>query len=156
MKDIRINEPGAGEQIMLLCGGKFHPDEDHSIASYDDGEFLGGFVMTSYMGNCIAVHDGGLTRRWCSREMLWMLFHYVFRQLKCSKAYAPTPSDNYHALEMNIRAGWRIDTVLRDALAPGRHLVLLSMTAGACRWLALQPHRYFPGDIVKGISERGT
>jgi hypothetical protein len=136
---------------MDLCGGCFRPGWDHSIAAHRDGEFLGGFVCCNYMGNAIAIHDGAVARDWCSREIMWMLFHYVFRQLGCHKAYAPVPSDNTRALELNLRAGWKLDTVLRDALAPGRHLILLSMEAGACRWLQLQPHRYYPTTVVRSL-----
>ena len=98
------------------------------------------------------VHDGAVDPRWCSRDLLWMLFHYVFVQLKCHKAYAPTPSDNYHALELNLRAGWRMGHTLRDALAPGRHLVLLEMEPSFCRWLRVTPQSYLPGTttVVKG------
>lgn len=152
MKDIRINEPGAGKWIMERCGGVFRPEMDHSISSHIGERMLGGFVLCQYLGNSIAIHDGADDKRWCSRDMLWMTFHYVFRQLKCHKAYAPTASDNYHALELNLRAGWRMETVLRDALAPGRHLILLAMEAGTCRWLMVTPQWYFPSAVVKKVT----
>jgi hypothetical protein len=152
MKEIRINEPGAGQRIMSICGGSFRDDCDHSLATYEDGTFLGGFVLDYFMGNTIAVHDGAVSKRWCSRELMWMLFHYVFVQLKCHKAYAPVPSDNAHALELNLRAGWKMGVVLRDALAPGRHLLLLEIDAtGAQRWLRLIPQQYLHPGTVKGL-----
>lgn len=127
---------------MELCGGRFRPDCDHSLATFEGEKFLGGFVACEYMGNAIAIHDGAVDPRWCSRDLLWMLFHYVFRQLGCHKAYAPTPSDNFHALELNLRAGWRWGHVLENALAPGRHLVLLEMEPSYCKWLRIMPKQY--------------
>lgn len=156
MIDIRINEPGAGKWIMDRCGGVFRPELDQSIASFRDGKIMGGFVLCQYLGNSICVHDAAENKRWCSRELMWMLFHYIFRQLKCHKAYAPTPSDNYHALELNLRAGWRLETVMRDAIASGRHLMLLAMEAGTCPWLLLIPQSYFPGDVVEKVTGHGS
>lgn len=151
MKEIKIDAPGAGDLVMGLCHGWFNADRDHSFAVFDDGKFLGGFVCCEYLGNSIAIHDGAVAKNWCSRELLWALFDYVFRQLKCQKVYAPVPSDNYHALEMDLRGGWKLDTVLIDALAPGRHLMILSMVATECRWLRHRPRRSASPTVVEGL-----
>lgn len=151
-KEIRIDAPGAGEWIMEQVGGVFRPEYDHSIASYRDGKLLGGFVLAAYMGNSIAVHDAACDPRWCSRELMWMLCHYVFRQLNCKKLIAPVPSDNTHALELNFRAGFRLEAIIKDALAPGLHLLLLTMEATSCRWLDILPQQYFPGGIARKVS----
>lgn len=147
-KRILINHPGAGERIMAKVGAHFNPDLEHSIATYDGERFLGGFVINAYMGNSLAVHDGSDDPRWCSRELLAMLFDYVFRQLRCHKIYAPVASDNYAALSMDLRAGWRLEFVLKDAMAPGQHCMLLSMEAGTCPWLRLQLKHYRSGKEV--------
>lgn len=139
MTDIRINHPGDGDWIMGRCEGVFRPGLDQSITAYVDGELQGGWVFCQYLGNSIAVHDAGRTRRWCSRDLIWMGFHYAFVQLGCGKLIAPTPSDNYHAIAINTRAGFKLEGILRDAVAPGRHLLLLTMEAGGCRWLDIKP-----------------
>lgn len=145
MKEIRINHPGAGERIMQKMGAVFNPECEHSIASYDGERFMGGFVINHYLGNSLAIHDGSDDPRWCSREILAMLFDYVFRQLGCHKVYAPVASDNYPALAMDLRAGWQLEYVLKDAMAPGRHCMLLSMTPGTCPWLNVQMKHYSSG-----------
>ena len=145
-KRILINAPGAGERIMEICNGPiFRPDVDHSIASFDDGRFLGGFVICGYLGNSLAIHDGGADPRWCSRDMLAMLFDYVFRQLQCRVAYAPVSTDNPHAMSLNLRAGWRWGHVLEDAVAPGVHVVLLEMRPEYCKWLSVPMKHYRSG-----------
>lgn len=150
MKRILINTPGAGERIMEKTGAQFNPECEHSIASYEvtpEGErFLGGFVINHYLGASLAVHDGSDDPRWCSRELLTMLFHYIFVQLGCHRAYAPVASDNYAALSMNLRAGWRLEYVLKDAMSPGRHCMLLSMEPGTCPWLRLKMKHYRSGE----------
>lgn len=148
-REIRINAPGAGEWIMERCGGVFHPRLDHSLSTHRGDALLGGFVVTSYLGASMAVHDAGATRDWCTRDLLWMLFHYVFVQLGCQKLIAPVESSNVHALDVNLRAGFRLEAVLRDALAPGNHLMLLTMGSTECRWLRIIPQQYFPGSVVR-------
>lgn len=138
MKKIRINHPGDGQWIMEQVEGFFQPGFDHSITSHEDGELLGGFALTGYLGNSMTVHQAGKTAEWCSRPLLWAVFGYAFRQLKCHKIFAPVPSDNYHAMDLCLRAGWRLENVVSDAYAPGRHLMLLAMEAGTCPWLRLK------------------
>lgn len=150
MKAIRINAPGAGDWIMAQTGGVFRPELDHSIATFNGDEMLGGFVFTQYLGNAIAVHDWGDAPGWCTRDLLWMVFHYAFRQLKCHKLIAPTPSDNRHALALNLRAGFKLETVIRDVFRPGCHLMILTMVATECRWLDIVPQRYSPGGAYYG------
>lgn len=152
MKDIRVNAPGAGAWIMSRCEGAFRPELDHSISSHDGERILGGFVLCSYLGNSIAIHDAADDKRWCSREMLRKLFHYVFVQLRCHKAFAPVASDNYHALELNLRAGWKVEAVLRDALDPGRHLIILAMEAGTCPWIRVS---HGSTTVVRKIADHG-
>lgn len=155
-KQILVNHPGGGERVMELCKGPvFRPDVDHSICSYRSGKFLGGFVLSGYLGNSIAVHDGADDVRWCSRDMMWMLFHYIFVQLRCHKAYAPVASDNYHALDLNLRAGWRLEYVLRDAVSPGVHAMILAMSPVHCRWLMVAPQQYLPGDVARRLATHG-
>lgn len=140
MKEIRVNAPGAGEQIMEWASGSpFHPGEDHSVANYAGDRLLGGFVFNSYLGNAIAVHCGACVTNWCSRDLLWMVFHYAFRQLHCGKLVAPVPSDNAHALYLNLRAGFKLETVVRDLIRPGVHLMVLTMIETDCRWLGIIP-----------------
>lgn len=152
MREIRINAPGAGEQIMQWSsGGVFHPGDDHSISTWQDDKLLGGFVFNQYVGNAIAVHDGSCAVNWCSRDLMWMVFHYAFKQLHCGKLVAPTPSDNTHALALNLRAGFKLEAVIRDLIRPGVHLMVLTMIETECRWLRITPTTVVNNDRgVKG------
>ena len=143
MRIIRIDHPGDGEKIMAPNEGFYRRDYDHSIANHDAfGAFLGGFVITGYLGHSVCIHMAGTSPSWCSRELLWMLFDYVFRSLKCGVAFALIASDNKHALELNIRAGFRHETAVRDAFAPGRDMVVLAMRRETCKWLNYEPKHY--------------
>lgn len=140
MKQIRINAPGAGERIVELSGGhNFDYGVDHSISTWDGDTFLGGFVFNQYVGNAIAVHDGADHPHWCSRDLLWTIFHYAFKQLHCGVLVAPTPSNNHTALALNLRAGFKLETLVRDLIRPGVHLMVLTMRETDCRWLRIIP-----------------
>lgn len=142
---ILIDHPGDGQWILDRAGGTFVPGQDHSFGHYRRGELVGGIVASSYLGNLIALHAAGVDPGWCSRELLWMAFHYCFVQLGVHKVVAPVPSDNHRALNVDLRAGFQLETIIKDAWAPGRHLMVLTMTMAQCRWLLIKPHDYVPG-----------
>lgn len=145
MSDIRIDAPGAGEWIMERVDGSYTPGRDHSFASFRDGEILGGFVLCEYYGASMSIHMAGDDPQWCSRELLWMAFHYAFVQLGCRKLFAPVKSTNYHAIELNLRAGWHLEAVIKDVYIDA-HMMVLSMTKEACPWLDYAPTQWRPAD----------
>lgn len=149
MKTVRINAPGDGEWIMERVGGAFHAGYDNVLANYDAHGLTGGFVLASYLGNAIAVHTAGKDQRWCTRTLLWMTFHYIFHQLGVHKALAPVQSDAYTNIAMYLRAGWKLETTIMDAYAPGCHMLILSMTAAECPWLRSHLSRNFRGINVE-------
>lgn len=144
MSDIRIDEPGAGEWVMERAHGFFRPGVDHSFTSHDGNEILGGFAMTGYIGGSMSIHMAAQSPHWCSRELLWLPFHYGFEQLKLRKMFAPVRSDNYAAISENLRAGWIIEAVLSDAFDTA-HMFVLSMTRDTCPWLAYEPKHWRSG-----------
>lgn len=143
-RDIRIDEPGAGQWVMDRCGGAFSPLHDHSFTTHRDGQIIGGFVLCQYLGNSITVHMAGDDKFWCSRDLLWLIFHYAFEQLGCYKALAPLRSDQHRVIAMDTRAGWNLEAVVRDAYAPGVHMLILGMTKASCPWLKHTPRSWVP------------
>lgn len=152
---ILIDHPGDGEWIMAQSGGSFRPNFDHSLATHRGGELIGGFVVSSYMGNMVAAHMAGKDARWCSPDLMWMLFNYCFAQLKVQSVVAPVASDNHKAMDLNLRAGFQLEAVIRDAIAPGIHLMLLVMRLQNCRWLRILPKSYEPGGVARSIPSDG-
>jgi hypothetical protein len=144
MSDIRIDEPGAGEWIMSRVNGVFTPGSDHSFSSHDGDKILGGFVLTYFIGGSITVHMASQDKRWCSRDLLWLVFHYAFEQLGCYKMLTPLASDMHEVIDMDMRAGWVFETIIRDAYAPGKHMLILGMTKEICPWLKHKPKSWVP------------
>lgn len=146
MSSIRIDAPGAGDWVMDRVDGAFFPGHDHSFTTHDDeGEIQGGFVLCQYLGVSATIHAAGNRPiRWCSRELLWMVFDYAFNQCGCRKLIAPVRSDNHYAMSMYMRAGWDIETVIRNVY-PTAHMLVLTMTKDTCRWLDYNPRTWRSG-----------
>jgi RimJ/RimL family protein N-acetyltransferase len=137
---VQIDAPGAGDWIMEHAGGCFNPACDHAFSSHrDDGTILGGIVLADYMGNSWSAHMGAEDSRWFSRELAWLVFDYAFNQCGCHKLVGPVRSDNHLALATDLRGGWHLEAVIRDLVAPGVHLMVLTMTRDQCPWLNYQP-----------------
>lgn len=66
---------------------------------------------------------------------MWMVHDYAFNQLGCKKLLAMVRSDNYLALSLDLRAGWRVETLVRDMYGDGTHCFILFMQPEFCRWL---------------------
>lgn len=138
---IEIDAPGAGDWIMERCQGHYVERYSHSLSIHnDEGEIQGGFVVTDYIRDQSAfVSAAGVGPGWCTRKLLWMLFEYTFHQLNVKKLFALIRSDNYRAIEQDLRAGWKIETTIRDVYPGGIHGVLLYMVEADCPWLKRKP-----------------
>ena len=143
---IRIDAPGAGDWVMSRVQGLFHPGWDHSFTAHRGEEILGGFVIGQYLGAGASalMHVAGEGKRWCTRELLWLVFDYGFNQLDCCKLMGQVRSDNHYALAMYLRAGGRIEAVIRDAYK-GAHMLILTTTRETCPWLDYTPRVWRPG-----------
>ena len=49
----------------------------------------------------------GFRKNWVSKAMLYLAFHFPFRQLKVSKLFGTVPETNVKAHESNLRLGFR-------------------------------------------------
>jgi hypothetical protein len=146
MSKILINNPGDGEWVMEHCFGTFYPLNDHVIANHsDDGRIKGGFVFCSFMGAAAQIHMAGVGPGWCTRDLLWMAFHYAFVQLGLRKLVGLVASNNSVALEQDLRGGWTLEAIVKDVYVDGADMLVLTMTKAECRWLRIKPSGYRPG-----------
>jgi hypothetical protein len=138
-RTVRIDAPGDGQWVMDHVAGVFSPGYDHSFVACRDGQPIGGITVCKYLGNSVTLHMAGDDKHWCSRDLLWFTFNYVFDQLGCYKALAPLRSDQDRIIAMDTRGGWSLEAVVRDAYAPGVHMLIIGMTKASCPWLKYKP-----------------
>jgi hypothetical protein len=142
IREIKINQPGDGEWIMLRVGGVFNHATDHVVSMHRDARMVGGVVFTGYLGSAITLHMAGSEDNWATRDFLWMVFHYAFVQLGCRKAMGLVASSNTRALEVDRRLGFRKAATLPDMFPDGSDLIVLIMERAECKWLKLVPKYY--------------
>lgn len=149
MKTIRLDGADAdgvldGRWIMdQVGGGGFEPGRDHSLATVRGGKLIGGFVVSGLLGRAVSVHMAGKDPHWCSRDLMWMLFDYIFNRLGALKAVALLDSTNTLAVSQDLRAGFVLEAVVRGIYdAPEGNLLILTMTQEQCRWLKIKPQAY--------------
>lgn len=136
-----IDAPGAGEWIMSRVEGRFRPECMRVFSTHDaEGNILGGFVFCDYIENASAlINMAGERPGWCTRDLLWMIFEFSFHQTTVKKLFALIRSNNPRSLELCLRAGWRMETTVRDVYPDGVHAVILYMTEQTCPWLKHRP-----------------
>jgi RimJ/RimL family protein N-acetyltransferase len=142
---IRINNISDGlalEEWLNANGDNFvfHPGVDQIVARIKDGVVCGGVIYTGYTGRdgSIELHLCGIHPGWITRDMIWVCFDYPFNQLGVKKIWGRVKATNQVALDLDLKFGLKVETVLKDVFPDG-DLNVLSMYREDCRWLALGP-----------------
>lgn len=145
---IQMNNEAHGYAIAESAGVIFNPAADVMISHLDkNGELTGGVIYNGYTKASINMHVAAFNPRWGSRDMLWVCFDYPFNQLGCRKVFGQVPSKNDHALEFNLKLGFKIEALIPDVF-PEDDLIVVSMPREDCRWLNIKPRTLFPKEAV--------
>lgn len=126
---------------MDRAQGYFRDGWDHSFSTHEGDRILGGFALVGYIGASMTVHMAAEDPHWFSRDLAWLAFHYAFEQLQLRKLLAAVRSDNYIAIALDMRAGWKLETIITEAF-PDAHMIVLSMTREDCPWLDYSPRQW--------------
>jgi hypothetical protein len=134
-----------GRLIASAIPRNYNDQADHVISRVDSrGKLLGGVIFDGCTGPCIFVHQAAFDKHWLSRDMLWVAFHYPFIQLGCKKLCGTIPSSRPELLDLNVKFGFSVEAIIKDAYPDGDMLVM-SMTRDECRWLKLKPRQLVSG-----------
>lgn len=139
---LEFNNPAHGFAIAEGAGVAFNPAVDQVIANVRNGRLAGGVIYNGYTGASINLHTYGSDPKWASRDMLWITFHYPFEQLGCRKMFGQVPANNAHALDFDLKLGFKIEARIKDVF-PDEDLIVVSMVREDCRWLKIKPSRAF-------------
>lgn len=100
-----------------------------------DGRIVGGAVIDSYVKDVrCALHCAGEGKRWLSREFLFVVFDYVFRQLNCKVIINTVNSTNVDSLRFTKHIGFSPLPTIKDG-GVGGDLVIFTLHKDECRWL---------------------
>ena len=107
-----------------------------------DGALIAGVVFNEWNGVNINMHvasDG--TRRWMTKELLWMVFDYAFNQAKVKRITGLVGEGNAVARAFDEHIGFRLETTLKSAHPTG-DLLVYAMFREDCRWLNIRKPKH--------------
>lgn len=109
-----------------------------AIGLESDGELVAGVVIESYKKNAsCSIHCAGTGKTWLNREFLYVVFDYVFRQLKCNVVINTVSSANEASVRFTRHIGFAESLRIEGGAADGA-LIIFLMPRSACRWLSLK------------------
>jgi hypothetical protein len=154
---IRINDVHAIKLIARAAEIEFIPRLHHCIADYSAGDQLkGGVLFTNYRVGSVAIHMAGFRKNWVSKSMLYLAFHFPFRQLKVKKLFGMVPERNVDARNSDLRLGFKIEYMTEGVYGYEdgvNGVYLMSMTEAECKWLDMKtPYiEYAPEELTGPI-----
>jgi RimJ/RimL family protein N-acetyltransferase len=101
----------------------------------DDGEIKWACIYDHYEeGGSIQMHIAVDNPKYVTRQAICSCFEYPFYQLRVKKVLGIVNSENSTALTFDLKLGFRVETIIKDAYDMGS-MYILSMTQEQCRWL---------------------
>ena len=101
----------------------------------EDGTPLWAVIYDHYeKGGSIQVHIAIDNPKHVTRRAIEHVFEYPFCQLGVKKVLGIVNSQNHRALTFDLRLGFQIEHIVKDAYDRG-DMYILSMTQEQCRWL---------------------
>lgn len=137
MKALVIGQPVVDWVSEHGCDGRdLNPAVGFGIEQ--DGRLIAGVAFNDYNGANINMHvasDG--SKRWMTRELLWMVFDYPFNQLKVKRITGLVSEGNRKAQYFDEHLGFVFETTLESAHPTG-DLLVYRMFREDCRWLNMR------------------
>lgn len=155
---ITFNVEWQGHAIAAAAGAIYNPAADAVIARVEHESLLAGVLFQSFTGASFTLHVAAFAPRWMNRDLLWVVFHYGFVQMGCTKLVTMTPSYNLKSLALNEHLGFKQEAVIKDVF-PGGDAIVMGMRREACKWLSITPRTIREGNPSngrQGTSPSGT
>jgi len=127
-----------GEPVCAWVASKtesgYHPGLSRGIGIEKDGNIVCGVTFENHNGRSVQIHVALEPGARMTREWLFVLFDYAFRQLAITKIIGVVDSTNTAALKFDKHIGFVEEHVIKDAGKYG-DLHILTMTRQQCRFL---------------------
>lgn len=137
---IALNNEQHGFAIAKAARSLFNPLYDVVVSRVDrDNKLLGGAIYYDFTQKSISMHIAGFAPGWISKSLLWVTFHYSFRQLGCSSVFCQIRSSNQKVIDLAKKVGFNQEVVISDVFPDG-DLIIFRMRAESCRWLDVVPY----------------
>jgi RimJ/RimL family protein N-acetyltransferase len=136
-----------GEEDVLLpwaaerIGVSFRDDARTIGLARNDGTLVAVVVYDSFSRADCNMHiasDG--SGHWMTKQLVLHAFAYPFVQCGLRRVTGLVPAKNTRALEFDLKLGFEVEGLCRNAL-PDDDIIVLGMTRDRCRFIA-QEHRH--------------
>jgi hypothetical protein len=139
----RINDVHATKLIKEYCRTTFEPGKDWSISRYDGKDCLmGGYIFNNYSGpgGSLQTHMCAFRPGWASKSLVYLSFHFPFRQLRVRKIIGLVPEANKESYNLCLHLGLKVEALIPDVypFEPSGSYVM-SIYAENCKWLGMAP-----------------
>jgi hypothetical protein len=138
---IILNSEHCSTEIADRAHAHWDPDRCVSIARVVNSQLYGGVIYADYTGESVVAHVAGWDAHWLSRDLLWIMFDYPFRQMRVKRIFAPIPADNYDALSFNRKLGFKVVNVIKGVYPYDVDCLLTCMERHECRFLKIKPRK---------------
>jgi RimJ/RimL family protein N-acetyltransferase len=118
--------------VSRLCGEEI---EGATIGVLTGGNLAGGVVYSEYRGHDIRANIASTSPRWLSRDVLWQLFKYPFKQLGCARITVIVSDDNPRSERLARWLGFVPEGRIRAGMSTGRDALVFGMLQNECRWI---------------------
>jgi len=128
---------------IIAAGNPYTEGLDACISRSRGGKFLGGFILQRYNFRSVEAHVSSAAPFWCSRDLLWVFFDYIFNTMCVEKVVGIIPSTNEPSVNFATKVGFAEETRIKD-MVPGGDYIVFSMYRAQCRWLNIEPRSIAP------------
>lgn len=122
-----------GPFVCAFNDTEYVPGSCSGIGVKKDGILIGGVLYCQYNGSSVWVHVAG-KGKWLTKQLIWYLFDYPFRQLKVNQILGSVDSSNKEAIRFDEHLGFERKAVIPQAGQGDSDLIIYSLTRESCRW----------------------
>lgn len=117
---------------MHIMGAVFAPEAQTAIGLYKDKDPQAAVIYENWNGRSLVAHMA-ITGR-ITRQYLFVIFDYAFRQMSAAKVILPVQSTNSKSIKFVTNLGFREEARIKDA-APDGDVLLFTLAKQDCRFL---------------------
>lgn len=133
---IIINEDEiVGKWVGDKIGNKVPWHAYTTVGIAREGELIGGAVIDNYILNArCSVHCAGEGINWLNRDFLSIVFHHIFKTLKCNSVINVVRGSNMASLRFTKHIGFTEFHRTPSGSTDGSDAVWFQMLKDECRW----------------------
>lgn len=122
-----------GPFVCEINDTEYIPGTCTGVGIKKHGVLIGGVLYCQYNGSSVWMHVAG-KGRWLTRELLWYVFDYPFRQLGVNQVLGSVDGNNKEAIRFDEHIGFERKAVIPQAGKGDSDLIIYSLDRESCRW----------------------